>query len=149
MREVLGGAVVLLSAMALFVLKAEYLDWGQRVARLLVRWAAWGLPEPDRSTSREEWEAELDAVREDTERSCTGLTYAGWLAARHGWRSPLRGTAAAAGRLRRWVRIRRLQLPGVDFIWTGNDGTVMVAQVKTSISIGLMADDWQDGDVVP
>jgi hypothetical protein len=74
------GVVVGLIA---FVVKAEYPDWGRRLARLLVGFAASELGSRG-EVRREEWLAELDAIWRDTDKACTGLTFAGSLATRFG-----------------------------------------------------------------
>ena len=94
------GVGGLVATMVLFVLRAEYPDWGRRVSRVLVRWAAYAFPEPERSVRREEWDAELAEVWVETGRACTGLTFASGIAARYGPRGSMRlaGHARQTGR---------------------------------------------------
>lgn len=99
MKPVVWGVVAPLVAIVVFVLRTEYRDWGQRLAKVLVTFACRSLDEPLRSRRREEWEAELLAVWRDPVTPCTGLSFAGYLALRYGtlgWLRKLWATTPAA-----------------------------------------------------
>lgn len=67
-----------------FVLKAEYPDWGRRLARQLVHVASSQAEPGRREDRREEWLAELEVIWAETDKRSTGLIFAASLALHYG-----------------------------------------------------------------